>query len=372
MKESTSKEKGSHKKTIKRGTEKKKHLSKTQRHKKARKIKFNIVKSLTENEKLISKSKSEKGDTERLSTTPSQKMSDNTRKKTPSQKRLNEDLIEMLDEMIDILSKQGEHFRAGRYKAAQESIMEFPNDITDIDQLKGKKGIGPTILKKLEEFQKTGKVEFIEREKKNPALLLTNVYGVGYKGATKLVNKGITTIAQLKKQEKTVLNDTQRKGLKHYNDIMKRIPRSEIEEYEKVLREVFDEVKQNDPEYSGAEFEIVGSYRRGKSDSGDIDIIITDSNGNREIFKDFLDKLIDKKMLLEILSRGKVKSLTIGKLDDDHPARRLDFLYSPPDEYAFAILYFTGSKYFNTFMRRRALEIGYSLNEHGFYKMIDG
>ena len=33
------------------------------------------------------------------------------------------------------------------------------------------------------------------------------------------------------------------------------------------------------------------------------------------------------------------------------------------------ILYFTGSKYFNVGMRERALNMGYSLNEHGFYKM---
>ena len=38
--------------------------------------------------------------------------------------------------------------------------------------------------------------------------------------------------------------------------------------------------------------------------------------------------------------------------DKNSPARRVDFLYAPPDEYAFAILYFTGSKTFNTLMRK--------------------
>ena len=37
-----------------------------------------------------------------------------------------------------------------------------------------------------------------------------------------------------------------------------------------------------------------------------------------------------------------------------------------PEEFPFAILYFTGSKTFNTIMRARALELGYSMNEHGF------
>ena len=38
----------------------------------------------------------------------------------------------------------------------------------------------------------------------------------------------------------------------------------------------------------------------------------------------------------------------------------------------FAILYFTGSKEFNTVMRQRALTLGYSLNEHGLSEMKDG
>ena len=294
-------------------------------------------------------------------------MKTRTATKSASSKRLNEGFIEILDEMIDILTKQGENFRAGRYKSAQETIMSLSEDITDASQLSGKKGIGPSILKKLQEFQETGKIEFIEEQRKNPAITLTNVYGIGYKGATKLVDQGITTISKLEKAEQeTVLNDTQRKGLRYYDDIMKRIPRSEIEEYATILQESFDEVKN-----PGSKFEIVGSYRRGKADSGDIDVIITDEDGDRSVFSKFLDVLIKKELLLEMLSRGKVKSLTIGRLPGK-PARRLDFLYSPPEEYAFAVLYFTGSKSFNTFMRRRALEIGYTMNEHGFHKMNSG
>ena len=50
--------------------------------------------------------------------------------------------------------------------------------------------------------------------------------------------------------------------------------------------------------------------------------------------------------------------------------RRVDFLYSPPDEYAFSILYFTGSKEFNTVMRGRALKYCITMNEHGFHHMV--
>ena len=51
--------------------------------------------------------------------------------------------------------------------------MGFPGDISDVEQLKGKPGIGKTIMDKLEEFQKTKTLRVLERERKNPLNLFT-------------------------------------------------------------------------------------------------------------------------------------------------------------------------------------------------------
>jgi len=59
-------------------------------------------------------------------------------------------------------------------------------------------------------------------------------------------------------------------------------------------------------------------------------------------------------VIVETLSNGKIKTMAIIQTPDK-PARRLDILYSPPEEYAFAVLYFTGSKMFNIGMRKHAL-----------------
>jgi DNA polymerase/3'-5' exonuclease PolX len=45
-------------------------------------------------------------------------------------------------------------------------------------------------------------------------------------------------------------------------------------------------------------------------------------------------------------------------------ARRLDLLLTPPEEFAYALLYFTGSDRFNVAFRRHCLDLGYTLNEH--------
>jgi NAD-dependent DNA ligase len=114
-------------------------------------------------------------------------------------------------------------------------------------------------------------------------------------------------------------------------------------------------------------FEIVGSYRRGAQNSGDIDVIITSESP--QVFVNFINELIKEKIILEVLSRGNTKCLVIAKIPSSDSARRVDFLYSSPEEYPFSVLYFTGSKIFNTVMRHQALQMGLTMNEHGLYKM---
>jgi NAD-dependent DNA ligase len=269
-----------------------------------------------------------------------------------SKKRYNEEFIDLLDKLSGIMMKHGEPFRAKAYQKAQESILKHKGEITSVHELLGFPGIGSTIMDKFEEYVKTGTLRIIENEKTNPINILTDVYGIGPKKAEELVKVGIKTIADLRARQDELLNDIQKIGLQFYEDILQRIPRQEIEEYKGLLKSVA----------KSDNFEIVGSYRRGAQNSGDIDIIITGDTGIA--YKELIDELIKRKIILHVLSRGPVKTLVIAKLPNKTVARRLDFLYAPPSEYAFALLYFTGSKIFNTVMRQKALDQGYTLNEH--------
>ncbi len=287
-----------------------------------------------------------------LKTTPQNKL----------MKRWNEEFIELMEKLADIMSRQGETFRSRAYQKAQETIMAYPDDISDPEMLKGKPAIGETIMEKLKEFVSTGTLKLLEREKNNPINILTDVYGIGPKKAEELVKSGIRSIDDLRKNL-SLLNDIQIVGLKYYEDILKRIPRAEIDAYSSVFAQIFGSVSSNE-----AKYEIVGSYRRGAETSGDIDVIIT--SNRPEIFKKFIDLLIKEKIIVEVLSRGPTKCLVITRLSPTDVARRVDFLYTSPEEYPFSVLYFTGSKIFNTVMRHVALTKGYTMNEHGMYEMV--
>jgi NAD-dependent DNA ligase len=287
--------------------------------------------------------------------------------------RYNEEFIDILEKLYTIMMSQGEIHRARAYKKAEETIVNFLEDITDVKQLEGKPGIGATIMEKLKEYVETGTLKILEREKNNPINILTEIYGIGPKKAKELVDKGITSIVELREKQNELLNDKQIIGLKYYEDIQKRIPRNEIDKYAEYFKRAFQfAVCSGEKKEENAKFEIVGSYRRGALSSGDIDVIITAKNKN--IYDMFIEKLLEEKIIVELLSRGPSKTLVITRLpsdDETYLYRRVDFLYSSEKEYPFAVLYFTGSKYFNTAMRHFALQKGYSMNEHGIYGMED-
>ena len=93
---------------------------------------------------------------------------------------------------------------------------------------------------------------------------------------------------------------------------------------------------------------------------------MTHPNDKREYFNQFVDSLISQGYLIDNLAYGDKKYMGYGKLfSKDNIPRRIDIIYCPPNEYPFAILYFTGSGSFNVKMREYASKKGFRLNEKG-------
>ena len=284
------------------------------------------------------------------------------------QGRLNESLVAILGELASM--KTENPFKQRAYSAAQESVLEIQEDITDINQLKGVPKIGSSIFELLAEFVNTGKIAKLEKYRAHPISVFSEIYGVGPKKAEELAKLGIPSIAKLRqivKQNPGILNGTQKVGLQYYEDILERIPRQEIDEYKSEFERIIG---------GPTVLEIVGSYRRGSSFSGDIDVIFTSPSSTE--FDHFLDSLISANIIVEVLSRGKSKCLVIACLPSHKGRRqgfvyrRVDFLYATRTEFPFSILYFTGSKGFNVVMRNHAISLGYSMNEHGLTQIATG
>jgi NAD-dependent DNA ligase len=273
-----------------------------------------------------------------------------------------------MDDLAYLMRRRKDPMRARAYQQAKETIEVLPDAaVTGPEALKGRPGIGPAIYEKLVTLTATGTLPLLEEgaddlRTKRAMEVFTQIYGVGEKKAEELVaQKGVTTLEELTARQYELLNDKQQIGLRYYHDILERIPRDEIDAYYRVFRAAASTACKD------VALEIVGSYRRGAGDSGDIDVILTATDPAH--FKTFIDTMKAQKIIEEVLSCGNSKCLVIGRLSPAHKARRVDFLYTPPQEYPFAVLYFTGSKGFNTAMREHALSRSYTLNEHGLSVM---
>jgi DNA polymerase lambda len=260
--------------------------------------------------------------------------------------------------------QSGDKFSAIAYTKAIRELKKL-DTIKTISDVDGVSGVGKKIKEKVKEILETGQLKAAEKAKDEvPVELfqnLLNVYGIGPIKAKELIQKdSIKSIEELKSKPE-LLNEVQKKGLKYYEDLLYRIPRSEMEEHEKIIMSNVG---------SPVEAIIVGSYRREAPTSGDVDVLLkVPESYTKKQQKDYFEKIIktlqEKKYLIDILGIGDKKCLGVVKLDEDSVARRIDFLITPEKEFPYAVLYFTGSDSFNVGFRKYVLTKGYTLNEHG-------
>ena len=284
-----------------------------------------------------------------------------TRNKTKKRTMTNnQQIIQNLKILQEYETIHKNPFKAKAYDKVIDGIELCEYEIKSQDDLKNIKGIGVKIQSKIMEFLETGKMHSVENalhdEKYILGKKLLNIYGIGPAKIDELLEK-IKSFSDLQLDEnKSLLNEKQKIGLKYYDDLQKRIPFSEGKKHYKIIEKTINN--------KDVIFDMVGSYRRKNKDMGDIDILIKDSPGFN--LKSFISNLQTSGYILETLASGKNKFMGICKLTPDLPGRRIDVLVTDPDTYFFALLYFTGSYNFNIYMRRIALQKGLSLSEYGF------
>jgi DNA polymerase beta len=285
-------------------------------------------------------------------------------------------IIKELDTLrrADIAKK--EPFSAKAYAKVIEQLKAKEGPIQTIRDVEHVPGIGKKIKLKIEEILTTGSLQAATEARKEQNLdsldILQGIHGIGPVKAKQLVEtKGIKTIAELRKaveEDPELLNDKQKLGLKYYEDAIQRIPRHEMALHEAFILNALD------PRFKGV---VVGSYRRGAESSGDIDVLLMlpdtmSKKDQGELFKDTIEMLKETNYIVDSLAEGPKKFLGYVRLNEETKVRRLDLLMTPREEFAYAILYFTGSQNFNVAFRRYAQEQGYTINEHTMKPVKEG
>jgi DNA polymerase lambda len=204
--------------------------------------------------------------------------------------------------------------------------------------------------------------------------IFKDIYGVGKNFAATLYQRGARTIDDLRTNDYG-LSPGQVMGVELYEDLLSRIPREEV-------AQLYDKIRTTalgiDPKLS---VEPMGSYRRGDSSSGDLDILITrdpsaDGITHARVLRQLVQSLHRQGVLTHDLSIPhdwyglEAKWMGVGRVDASSKHRRIDILCIPHEQYGAALLYFTGNAHFNRSMRLYARKKGYSLNQRGLFRGV--
>jgi DNA polymerase beta len=261
-------------------------------------------------------------------------------------------------------------------------VMEEYGPIYTVEDINALNGIGKKLRAKMIEIVETGNLQEAQHLRKAEKIRndLLNIYGIGPSKADDLIEKyniqSLEDLIRLLQKDRSILTAAQTLGLIYYEDLQQRIPREEMVVYDTLLYKFFEKYA---PEFS---MTTVGSYRRGGTSSGDIDILLTYKNLTfkeaSDKFQSLIQQLTESEYIVGSLAQGKNKFLGIIQLppllQDNSSgvsffAHRIDILLTPPEQIACALLYFTGSKEFNIEFRKYAIHRGYTLSEKGMKKL---
>jgi DNA polymerase (family 10) len=134
--------------------------------------------------------------------------------------------------------------------------------------------------------------------------------------------------------------------------------RCRLDEAQKIADDIFASLK----DLEGVQqIKVAGSLRRSKETIGDIDILI---GADEKYIADLFEVFTNHGRVTEVLGKGDTKS-SVRTTD----GRQVDLRIVKPENFAAALMYFTGSKEHNIEMRSRARNKGLSLNEYGLYEL---
>ena len=280
--------------------------------------------------------------------------------------RTNRQVAETLYFMGQLLEVLGENpFKVRAYYKAAEVVERLATPVSRLEeeQLKEIPGIGSAIAKKIREIVETGTFQELETVRAGipePLIELLSLEGIGPKTVNKLWKKlNVQSISDLEREAKQHrIRAIKGFGEKKEESFLKAIALYRERSGRMTREEADSVVARVVPVLAPGSFAMAGSYRRGKSTIGDIDIVSKElpSVANPKI-RDVADEMIDE-------GSRKTSFRCLGK--------RVDVRFSRPEQFGSMLLYLTGSKPFNIKMREHAIFRGFKLNEYGLEDRAEG
>uniref|UniRef100_A0A8D0EZK1 DNA nucleotidylexotransferase n=1 Tax=Strix occidentalis caurina TaxID=311401 RepID=A0A8D0EZK1_STROC len=305
------------------------------------------------------------------------------------------DAFEIMAENYEF--KENEIFCLEFLRAA--SVLKFlPFPVTRMKDIQGLPCMGDRARDVIEEIIEEGESsrakEVLNDERYKSFKQFTSVFGVGVKTSEKWYRMGLRTLEEVKADKTLKLSKMQKAGFLYYEDLVSCVSKAEADAVSLIVKNTVCTFLPD------ALVTITGGFRRGKKIGHDIDFLITNP-GPRED-----DELLHKGLLLycDIIESTFVKeqlpSRKVDAMDNfqkcfailklyqprvnnssyntsknfdmaevkDWKAIRVDLVITPFEQYAYALLGWTGSRQFGRDLRRYAAhEKKMILDNHALY-----
>jgi DNA polymerase (family 10) len=285
----------------------------------------------------------------------------------------NKELAKIFSEIAEYLEMEGVKFKPYAYQKAALTLETLKDDVEDIyakgglKALKDIPGVGESIALKIEEYLKTGKIQYYEEFKRKMPISLDEIVaveGVGPKKAKVLYEKlGVRTLEDLEEAAKAhKIAPLFRFGDKTEQNILQAIEflkaskgRFLLGEILPIANEILEKLRSL-PEVQRVN--TAGSLRRMKETIGDVDFLVISTDPAK-----VMDFFVSLPGVVKVWGKGTTKSSVRMKEGFD-----MDLRVIPPESYGAALQYFTGSKDHNIALRKIAIDKGYKLSEYGLFQ----
>ncbi|KAB8291681.1 hypothetical protein EYC80_006481 [Monilinia laxa] len=195
------------------------------------------------------------------------------------------------------------------YSSSIASIAAYPYPLTSPKGITRLPSCDQKLASLFLEYQTTGTISEAHEFQTNPRMhilrLFYNIWGVGETTAREFHDKNAwRDLDDIVEYGWDKLSRVQQIGVKYYDEFLLPIPRAEVEAIGAI---VLAEARKIDPGY---QMVIVGGYRRGKTESGDVDIMLTHPDEKRtlNILSELTGRLEDLGWITNILRESHANS----------------------------------------------------------------
>jgi DNA polymerase IV len=169
----------------------------------------------------------------------------------------------------------GDEIGVRAYSTSIASLAAYPHKLSTAREILRLPGCDAKIANLWVEYKNYNKIEEAEKAENDPELkvqrLFYNIWGVGATTARDFYKeKGWRDLDDVVEYGWSTLTRVQQIGVKFYDEFLLPIPRPEVEDIASIIHRHAVKVRDK-----GMQSLVVGGYRRGKEDCGDVDIVLS-------------------------------------------------------------------------------------------------